>query len=73
MAGPEQLETMPIDEVIRRWPETIAVFRRHQMACVGCAVAPFFTIADAARIYELPAGQFAAELWEVIGPEGWQS
>jgi hybrid cluster-associated redox disulfide protein len=35
-------------------PATIGVFVARGMACPGCAMAPFETIADAAREYGLP-------------------
>jgi len=60
------LSAMIISEVLERWPQTAAVFYRHNMGCVGCAVAPFFTIADAATIYRIPVDRFAAELEQAI-------
>lgn len=35
--------------VIDRYPQTIVVFARHGLQCVGCYIAPFHTIADSAR------------------------
>jgi len=40
-----------INEVLRRWPETARALIRRGMACVGCVMAPFETIRDAARNY----------------------
>ncbi|GIL02062.1 MAG: hypothetical protein BroJett030_19610 [Alphaproteobacteria bacterium] len=40
---------MPLDEVMRRWPATIAVVMRHRMLCVGCPIGAFHTLADACR------------------------
>jgi hybrid cluster-associated redox disulfide protein len=34
-------------------PQAVAVFLRHGMACVGCSMAKFETLQDAARIYGL--------------------
>lgn len=61
------LAEMIIEDVLTRWPETAVVFHRHKMACPGCAVAGFYTIADAADIYNLPRTEFVAELAAVIG------
>lgn len=61
-----QLAEMKISEVLEQWPATAEVFHRHAMACVGCVVAPFYTIADAASVYSLPQETFIAELAEVI-------
>lgn len=61
-----ELVEMTIEDVVDRWPETALVFHRHNMACVGCPVAPFYTIADAASVYGLDATAFANELWLAI-------
>ncbi len=66
MLTDEPLSAMIIFDVLQRWPETVAVFNKHRMGCVGCAVAPFFTIADAATIYRIPLDTFAAELEQAI-------
>ena len=69
-----ELVEMTIEDVVDRWPETALVFHRHNMACVGCPVAPFYTIADAASVYGLDAEVFVTELRDVMGdgapPEG---
>lgn len=64
------LGEMEINEVLARWPETARVFHKHDMACVGCVVAPFYTITDAANVYGLPPADFIAELVEVIEETG---
>lgn len=48
--------------VIERWPEVARVFRRHRMACVGCAMAPHMTLAEAGRAYHLAVDRLVAEL-----------
>ncbi|WP_157912781.1 DUF1858 domain-containing protein [Candidatus Promineifilum breve] len=63
---PEALGEMIITDVLERWPNTADVFQNHAMACVGCAVAPFYTINDAALVYRLPVDDFLAELLAVI-------
>lgn len=65
----KSLAEMTVAEVLVKWPQTTWVFHRHNMACVGCAVAPFYTIADAADIYHLSLDQFLAELEEVVVTE----
>ena len=57
---------MILADLMRNWPATIAVFQRHRMACVGCAIAPFNSIAKAAEIYDLPLDSFMAELQNAI-------
>lgn len=53
---------LSVEETMQRWPVTIGVFQRHKMACVGCAVAPFFSVGKAATIYNIPVDQFVIEL-----------
>lgn len=53
-----------IDEVLKTWPTTIPVFMRHKMACVGCSMAPFETVAEAASTYGLQVRGFVEELCE---------
>ena len=44
---------MTMVEIMRRWPATIRVVLRNGMLCVGCPIAPFHTLAEAAREHEL--------------------
>jgi hybrid cluster-associated redox disulfide protein len=45
---------MTVEYVLAQWPETVAVFNQDlRTACVGCVMAPFDTLADIARIYEM--------------------
>lgn len=53
---------LTVSDLIRRWPQTARVFLRHRMACVGCAVAPYMTVAEVATSYGLSAEAFVAEL-----------
>ena len=57
---------MTVEDVLRRWPKTADVFGRHNMACVGCPVAPFYTVSEAAAVYKLSPSDFVAELEGVI-------
>lgn len=68
------LAEMTITEVLTAWPDTAAVFQRHGMACVGCAVAPYYSVVDAANIYGVEPQQFVAELEEAArnGPSDGQ-
>jgi hybrid cluster-associated redox disulfide protein len=53
-----------VAQVLRDWPETLAVFRRHHMTCVGCALARFCTLAYATQAYHLDTASFLGELEE---------
>lgn len=56
------LDDMPLDEIMRRWPQTVAIVMRHRMLCVGCAINPFHTISDACREHGVDEAAFTAEL-----------
>lgn len=51
-----------VSEVVRLWPQTVRVFLRRRMACVGCSVAPYVTVAEAARSYAYSVDALVAEL-----------
>lgn len=53
---------LTVAEVLERWPATAAVFGHRRMACLGCAMAPFDTIGEAAAAYGIELNRFLAEL-----------
>lgn len=59
---------LTVAEVMDGWPQTIPVFLRHRMACVGCVMAPFETLADVAAIYGLQPSRLLDELQQTIQP-----
>ena len=64
-----ELLSMIVGDVMERWPETVPVFNRRRMSCPGCAMAPFMTVAEAARSYEFVAADLAADLIGVIAAD----
>lgn len=59
---------LPLADLMARWPETIPVFIRHRMMCVGCLVVPFHTVLDACAEYGLDVNRFYRELKVAITP-----
>jgi len=57
---------LPLSDLMAHWPQTVPVFLRHGMMCVGCLVTPFHTITDACLEYRLDEDVFLAELKAVI-------
>ena len=51
-----------IAEVLARWPGAARVLVDSGMHCVGCAIAPFETVAEACAIYGVSVDQFLADL-----------
>ncbi len=57
---------LPLGALMAAWPETISVFLRHRMLCVGCLVNGIHTLDDACREYGLRPESFLCELKQAI-------
>lgn len=55
-----------VSDVMERWPATVAVFQAYRMACVGCFMAPFDTLAEAAHNYRLDIDELMRAMQERI-------
>lgn len=55
-----------IQGLIDRYPQTITVFARHGLQCIGCYIAPFHTLADGAREHTVPLENLVADLNEAL-------
>ena len=55
-----------VADLLQAWPETIPVFLRHRMGCVGCMMAPFDTLEDVIAIYGMQAENFYSALEKAI-------
>lgn len=60
------LGDLPVGQIMNRWPETIHVFIDRGMLCVGCPIAMFHTIVDAAEEHGLDAGDLERALEAVV-------
>lgn len=58
---------LPLADLMTHWPETVAVFNKHKMLCVGCLISPFHTIVDACQEYDLDEEAFVSELLAATG------
>lgn len=61
--------TLTVEQLFDRWPQTMNVFVRLRFACVGCVIAPFDTLEDVAKNYDMPQEELLAELAAVIEGE----
>lgn len=66
VARPSIDPDMPVDEIMRKWPATIAVMVRHRMLCVGCPIGTFHTVTDACAEHEIDEDAFVDELVTAI-------
>jgi hybrid cluster-associated redox disulfide protein len=51
-----------VGDVLSRWPSTASVFLSYRLACIGCPLSRFESIADVASIYKLDLGDFLQKL-----------
>jgi hybrid cluster-associated redox disulfide protein len=58
---------LTLDTIMSVWPQTVSVFMRHKMLCVGCMANPFHTVIDACVIYHLDERRFRLELHQAVG------
>jgi hybrid cluster-associated redox disulfide protein len=59
---------LTIAEVQEEWPQTVSVFRDLAAACVGCDLASFCTVSDAAKEYQISLESLLTDLQAVIEP-----
>jgi hybrid cluster-associated redox disulfide protein len=57
---------LTVQTVLDTWPSTRSVFIRRRMACVGCDLAPFMTIAEAEAAYGIPPGELERDLQSAV-------
>ena len=55
-----------VADVMARWPMTVEVFLRRRMACPGCPMAPFITVAEAAASYGIDPRDLTADLHAAV-------
>jgi acetoin utilization protein AcuB len=66
MGHPQLTATLTVAEVMDRWPQTIPIFLRHRMACVGCSIACFETLAEVAEIYGIDLTHLMKDLQQAF-------
>ena len=57
---------LPLSRLFERWPAAAAVFLSQGMLCFGCPIAPFHTLADAAREHGCDLEEFSAAVAAAI-------
>ena len=63
-------DDMTMDVIMRQWPVAIRVILDHGLLCVGCPIAPFHTIADAAREHDVDQATLERDLRMAMAAEG---
>ncbi len=59
-------EDMNIKEVIDKYPETVSVFAKYNMGCIGCIAASFESLKDIAAVHGTDVKAFVKDLNEAV-------
>ena len=60
-------DDLPLSELMTQWPQTIPVFVKYKMLCVGCMVSSFHTVDDACKEHGVDDAVFRADLHKSMG------
>jgi hybrid cluster-associated redox disulfide protein len=57
---------MSIDDVVKTYPETVAIFERYGLGCVGCQAALFENIEQGAEIHGIDVNALVEDLNKAV-------
>lgn len=57
---------MPVSDIMDRWPETVPVFIRLGLLCVGCTFGTFHSLDDACEAHDAELDDVMARLCAAI-------
>lgn len=57
---------MSIIEIVQTYPETIEVFAKHGLGCIGCAAARFENLEAGAKVHGIDPDKLVEEINEII-------
>ena len=60
---------MSIGEIVQKYPQTVKVFLRHGLMCVGCAAARFENLEQGATAHGIAIDPLLKDLNAAIAPE----
>ena len=58
---------MGILDIVQQYPETIAVFQKYGMGCIGCAAARFENLEAGAKVHGFNPDDMVNEINSIIG------
>jgi hybrid cluster-associated redox disulfide protein len=61
---------MSIEEVVKKHPESIVIFERHGLGCVGCQAALFESIEQGAEVHGINVDALIADLNKEVARAG---
>ncbi len=60
---------MNIMEVVKKYPQTVAVFQKYRMGCIGCMAAQYEKISDIAVVHGVDLEAFVKDLNEAVAQQ----
>jgi hybrid cluster-associated redox disulfide protein len=67
MADQKVNKDMSIIEVVQKYPETLEVFAKYGLGCIGCAAARFENLEAGARVHGIDPDKLVEDINAVIG------
>ncbi|MGN0018631.1 MAG: DUF1858 domain-containing protein [Candidatus Gastranaerophilaceae bacterium] len=58
---------MGIMEIVQEYPETVEVFQKFGMGCIGCAAAHFENLEAGAKVHGIDIDAMVAAMNEIVG------
>ena len=58
---------MGIMDIVQEHPESVAIFQKYGMGCLGCAAARFENLEAGARVHGFDVDAMVSEINELIG------
>ncbi|MCX5799634.1 MAG: DUF1858 domain-containing protein [Proteobacteria bacterium] len=62
-------KNMSIEDIVKKYPETILIFEKYGLGCVGCQAALFENIEQGAEVHGIDVGTLIKDLNNAI-PKG---
>ena len=57
---------MGIMDIVTQYPETLEVFARYSMGCIGCAAARFENLEAGAKVHGIDADEMVSAMNEIL-------
>ena len=57
---------MGIMDIVTQYPETLEVFARYGMGCIGCAAARFENLEAGAKVHGIDADEMVSAMNEIL-------
>ena len=57
---------MSIIEIVQQYPQSLSVFAKYGLGCIGCAAAKFENLEAGARVHGFDPDQMVADINEAI-------